>query len=92
MINKNILKMQRASRMRELNEKRLVPQTKKFGGVLYRLAHVNIYKEQAEHYANAVRSKGGFARVVPGSGMAGGRKVHNCWRVYERMLIGKGGK
>jgi hypothetical protein len=81
-MNPKLLKMQRGSRMRAINEKREIPRTKKFGGVTYHLAYVSMYKSQADHYADAVRFKGKLARVVPGSAMAGEHKMKNCWRVY----------
>jgi len=58
-----------------------------FDGYKYQLIHVNLYKSQADHYAEVTRSKtGGSVRVVKGSCMAGDRKISNCWRVYQRLI------
>lgn len=59
-----------------------ISRKRKFGGVAYCLAHVNLYKNQAEHYADAVRQEGGLARVVPGSCSMGALRIKHCWRVY----------
>ena len=79
-----ILKMERSSQMRKINAARTIPSTKKFDGVTYHLAHSNLYKGQAEHYASAVRAHGGLARVVPGKVSAGTGGKISGWRVYTK--------
>lgn len=82
--NQNLLKMQRQSQMRAINQAKPIPLTKKFDGVTYHLARVHMYKGQADHEAEYVREHGGMARVVKGSiGIGGGRKTYG-YRVYTR--------
>jgi hypothetical protein len=57
--NPNLLKMQRQSLMRKINNDRPIPLTKKFDGVTYNLARVHMYKDQAEHEADYIRYHGG---------------------------------
>lgn len=73
--------------MRKINDARSIPLTKKFDGVTYHLAHSNLYKGQAEHYASAVREHGGLARLVPGKVGAGPNHKISGWRVYTKEKV-----
>jgi len=79
-----ILKMERASQMRKINDERPIPMTRKFDGITYKLVRVHLYKGQADHEANYVRDHGGLARVVPGKGRAGTQHKISGWRVYTK--------
>lgn len=85
-IHPNLLRLQRRAQMNAINAARPIPDKKKFGGVIYHLSHVYMYKSGAEHEAEWVRNHGGMARVVEGSilvGKANPMKM-NGWRVYTR--------
>jgi hypothetical protein len=55
-----------------------------FNGVEYYHVASFIYKNQADHYADVVRAKGGLARIVKGTAMAGGHPMDNCYLVFAR--------
>ena len=55
-----------------------------FGGVEYYHVASFIYKNQADHYADAVRQKGGSARVIKGTAKAGNHPMENCYLVFVR--------
>ena len=65
--------------------KHTIPHKKKFEGVIYKLAHVHMYKDQAIYEAKYVREHGGFARVDKGHILIGSRNLRTFgWRVYTR--------
>lgn len=58
-------------------------ETRVFGGKRYRFHAIRLHKHEAQEVANAVRRKGGLARVVKNEGLKRGKIVCD-YLIYVR--------